>query len=124
MVIVAVYGNAVQCAAKAPHFWDDPAVRTIVIAERGDQLEKYGDILLTDLVEGTVPAGARQALVLSDSNCAPDEHGISHCLNHLQIGATQVLVQHHHDMRVVPCLSPGEVVNIIDAATYRRLLQS
>jgi hypothetical protein len=125
LLLILVAGNAGQRpAAAVPHFWEDPAIRTIVIADRDVELEKNGDILLTDLLNGEVPAGARQATVLSDSNCEPDENGISHCLNHLQIGDRQVLVQHHHDMRVVPCLSPGETVNIIDSETYRSLSQS
>ena len=107
--------------APAPHFWSDPALRTIVIAGSGDHLAKKGDILLTNLVEGRLPAGATQATVLSDANCEPDAQGISHCLNQLQIGDTQLTVRHNHDMTKVPCLGPGEKVNIVDVATFDQL---
>jgi hypothetical protein len=106
-------------AVQAQHFWRNPSLRTIVVAPAADQLEPKGAILLTNLVAGTMPAGAMQATVLTDSNCAPDANGISHCLNDLEIGGTRVTVQHHHDMRKVPCLAPGEKVNIVDEATFK-----
>ncbi|MBK9710662.1 MAG: hypothetical protein IPO81_04890 [Kouleothrix sp.] len=105
----------------APHFWSDPSLRTIVIASPADQLEKKNDVLLTQLLEGQLPSGASQATVLSDGNCDPDQNGISHCLNELVIGSTHVLVRHNHDMSKVPCLSPGEQVNIIDVPAFRQM---
>jgi hypothetical protein len=107
--------------AQAPHFWADPALRTIVVAAPADRPEKRGEILLTNLVGGVMPAGARRATVLTDSNCAPDADGVSHCLNELQIGDARVMVQHHHDMSAVPCLTPGETVNVLDAQAFKQL---
>lgn len=72
--------------------------------------------LNAELVEGTMPATAAVATVLTDTNCAPDEAGISHCLNELRLAdGSRLLLRHHHDMSIVPCLSPGEQVRI-DAA--------
>ncbi|WP_165360884.1 hypothetical protein [Candidatus Chloroploca sp. Khr17] len=51
--------------------------------------------------------------MLNDRNGEPDQDGISHCLNDLQIGNMIVTVQHHHDMRTVPCLTPGETVRLM-----------
>ena len=123
LVALAIFaGRATEPQpAPAPHFWSDPALRTIVIAGSGDHLAKKGDILLTNLVEGRLPAGATQATVLSDANCEPDAQGISHCLNQLRIGDALLTVQHHHDMTKVPCLGPGEKVNVVDVPTFEQL---
>jgi hypothetical protein len=59
--------------------------------------------------------------VRSDSNCQPDQQGVSHCLNQLEIGSTTVMVRHHHKMSEVPCLTPGETVNILSLAQYKQL---
>lgn len=105
-----------------PHFPPEAwSTRTIVIAENGEQLPRKGTVLLTSLVAGTVPQGARQATVLTDSDCAPDQNGISHCLNELAIDSVKVMIRHHHAMQAIPCLRPGEVVNIIDGPTYKSL---
>jgi len=57
------------------------------------------------------------AEVLTDEDCAPDPSGISHCRNALRLedGRT-IVVRHPHDMRQVPCLTPGERVVVKPAA--------
>jgi hypothetical protein len=62
-----------------------------------------------------------QAIVRTDSNCQPDQEGISHCLNELAIGSTTIIVQHHHKMSDVPCLTPGETINILSLEQYKKL---
>ena len=73
------------------------------------------------LVAGELPTSASKAIVRSDSNCQPDEQGVSHCLNELEIGAAKVVVRHHHKMSEVPCLTPGETVFVISAEHYKVL---
>ena len=109
---------------QASHFWRDPSIRTIVIAGANEQLTGKGNVLVTELVAGQLPGELRKGTVLTDSNCAPDRQGISHCLNNIAIGASEVQVRHHHDMRAVPCLTPGETVNIIDVQTFLDLPSS
>lgn len=75
-------------------------------------------VLRGTLVAGTFHDGAHVAEVLSDRDCAPDADGISHCLNELDLGSTRITIRHHHRMNEVPCLSPGETVRVMDAATY------
>jgi hypothetical protein len=77
---------------------------------------------MANLREGHMPVGATSATVLSDSNCAPDTNGISHCLNQLKIGGTVVTVQHHHAMAKVPCLAPGETIQLMTLDQYRQQL--
>lgn len=64
------------------------------------------------LLRGAVEAPT-MATVLSDENCEPDVHGYSHCLNELELpDGERIAVRHTHRMSEVPCLSPGERVNL------------
>jgi outer membrane usher protein FimD/PapC len=123
-IVLLTQPSASQQETVAPHFWTDPSIRTIVVAAPNQQLPRKDDILLTELVAGSLPANVRTARVLTDSNCAPDAQGVSHCLNQLQIGSATVTVQHHHDMRNVPCLSPGETVNVLTDELFQQLPRS
>lgn len=113
----------------APHFVDTAQVdhhaatgeRIVVVARLGEPVPGIsGETgpLMTTLVSGQYPEGATQATVRTDENCAPDQGGVSHCLNELDFGATQVVVQHHHAMAKTPCLTPDEVVNVMTVAQY------
>ncbi len=64
-----------------------------------------------------MPTRGVPAEVLTDEECAPDSAGISHCRNVLRLedGRT-IVVRHPHDMRLVPCLTPGEGVVVRPAA--------
>lgn len=118
--------NPPPAPAAAPHFVDvkaPGAPRIVVIGRMTDALpgtSNEAGYLMANLRSGQIPAGATTATVLSDSNCAPDADGISHCLNDLQIGNVIVTVQHHHNMNQVPCLSPGEAVALMSLADYQR----
>lgn len=118
-LFVVTRQRAAEQHVPAPHFWADPSIRSVVITKRVESVAKKGDILVAELVAGHLPPQTRTATVLTDSNCTPDPVGISHCLNEMAVGAAKVTVRHHHDMRTVPCLSPGETVNILDPATYK-----
>lgn len=62
------------------------------------------------LVSGLVTHRMR-ARVLTDTRCAPDAMGVSHCLNRMQLAdGTSITVVHDHRMMDMPCLSPGERV--------------
>lgn len=111
--------NPPPAQAPVPHFIDTTkprAQRILVVGNATEQLPGTSNAhgyLMANLRTGEIPAGASEAEVLSDSNCAPDADGISHCLNDLRIGNVVVTVQHHHDMTAVPCLSPGETVTLL-----------
>lgn len=114
--------------AAAPHFVDvqaPGAPRTLVIGGPSDVLpgtSNQAGYLMANLLTGQIPPGAMTATVLTDTNCAPDADGVSHCLNDLQIGNRVVTVQHHHNMAEVPCLSPGETVTLLTLAAYQAQL--
>ena len=122
---------AVASSTPVAHFvtvgTDQPAapgtIRTLVVAPAGQalpQLSGVGGVLMANLVRGQLPAEATQATVQTDENCAPDQQGISHCLNQLTIGTLAITVQHHHAMSTTPCLSPGETVQLLTLAQYQR----
>jgi hypothetical protein len=100
----------------------DPALRTMVVVS-GDMAKpelRAGDILV-DLETGAVPIGIHRATVLTDTDCAADAEGVSHCLNEMAVGRATFAIRHHHKMMEEPCFSPTEQVNVIDAATYATL---
>ncbi len=64
-------------------------------------------------VKGEIPKTVTVATVKTDEDCAPNSAGISNCLNKLRLKDGSMLeVRHPHDMHKVPCLSPGEKVNV------------
>ena len=65
------------------------------------------------LVKGTLPGGFVEATVLTDEDCAPDRHGVSHCRNKLRLpNGKTITVRHPHRMHDVPCMTPGETVRV------------
>jgi hypothetical protein len=124
LLALAMRAPSTAPAAQVPHFIDVPsarsspniALRTMFIGAKDAELplSGTGGVLFTTLVSGQVPLGATQAVVQSDSNCQPDQNGVSHCLNELMINGAKVVVQHHHKMSETPCLTPGETVILTD----------
>jgi hypothetical protein len=68
---------------------------------------------LVYLTKGRLPTAATTGKVLTDTNCAADRNGISHCSNMIRIASgREITVRHDHSMMNDPCLSPGERVLI------------
>ena len=68
---------------------------------------------LVYLTNGKSPAKATTATVVSDTDCAADRNGISHCANILRLASgRRITVRHDHSMMNDPCLSPGERVHV------------
>jgi hypothetical protein len=110
--------------ALSPGNQTDSERRTVIIAHAREGLPNFSAtdrLLVTSLVDGQLPSQAMQAVVRTDANCQPDEHGVSHCLNELAVGSETVVVRHHHKMSEVPCLTPGEMVTILSLEQYKRL---
>ncbi len=126
----ATTSTAPATPAVAEHFVDvspgsnTAALRTVVIAGPGERLpfmSEVGSMLMASLEWGKLPSGATRARVLTDANCQPDQDGVSHCLNELDFGSARVVVRHHHKMSEVPCLTPGEEVNILTLDQFKEL---
>lgn len=93
-------------------------LRTLLVWATMPAPSEPGRVLQAQLRGGRMPAGVTTAVVLSDEDCAPDAAGISHCRNALQLeDGRRIVVRHPHDMRLVPCLTPGERVVVRPAAS-------
>jgi hypothetical protein len=106
----------------ASHFHEGEARLVVVSTAPSDRLPLESEdkfVLSALLLEGDLPVGRSMATVLTDLNCQADEQGISHCTNDVQIGEMQIALQHDHDMRKIPCLTPGEVIELVSLADYR-----
>jgi hypothetical protein len=68
---------------------------------------------IVHVITGTAPAHAMGAATLTDESCQPDNAGVSHCLNELKLANGQtIVVRHDHNMHAMPCLNPGEHVQV------------
>ncbi len=94
------------------HQPDPTSIRTVLVSDTPiDFVSEPGGDVRGFLTDGDMPDAGTRATVLTDENCAPDERGVSHCVNQLELVGGDVLeVIHHHRMNEVPCLSPGEAV--------------
>lgn len=76
---------------------------------------------LLQLAETDVLPAAWSAfgIVLSDTNCAPDSEGFSHCHNDIELASgNRLTVIDTHDMRRNPCLEPGQRLSLKKIAPY------
>jgi len=90
------------------------ATRTLFVTTSGESLSVSSTELSAVLESGNLPAAPTSAVVLSDLECTPDAQGVSHCLNELRLESGETLtVRHNHRMHDVPCLQPGEVVQLL-----------
>lgn len=72
-----------------------------------------GGLELVYLIKGTMPRRATTATVITDTDCAADRNGVSHCSNILRLAsARRITIRHDHSMMNDPCLSPGERVRV------------
>jgi hypothetical protein len=68
---------------------------------------------LVYLIKGRMPARATTGTILTDTGCAADRNGISHCSNVLRLASSlRITIRHDHSMMNDPCLSPGERVRV------------
>ncbi|HUZ75798.1 MAG TPA: hypothetical protein VMU87_22655 [Stellaceae bacterium] len=78
-----------------------------------DQNGQGGRYLL-QIADGSVPNGAAvSGVVTSDTNCAPDAQGLSHCRNGIALSnGDRITVIDIHTMSRNPCLQPGETLSM------------
>lgn len=82
--------------------------------EKGLNLQKNGvnGIYVVNLLSGSFE-GEVKGKVLSDTNCTPDEEGISRCHNEIELDNQQkIMVVTPHNMQKNRCLRPGESVRL------------
>lgn len=93
------------------------AMRTLVVRSGKEPAPSEPGMTMRAKVErGRLPTSPVVARVTSDEDCAPDAHGVSHCLNRLRLpNGRRLAVRHPHRMTEVPCMTPGERVRILGA---------
>ena len=90
------------------------ALQARVCGPRTGCANGQASLSLVRFVGGDRPPATGTATVLTDTNCEPDAHGISHCLNALRLqGGGSLVVRHAHDMHMFPCLAPGDTVKLL-----------
>lgn len=100
-----------------PHGTPLAELRTVVLRRGTVSPSPPGSVLHTQLMTGAMPPARTTAVVLTDEDCEPDAAGVSHCRNKLLLaGGRRLVVRHYHKMSIVPCLSPGEEVEVLPAA--------
>jgi hypothetical protein len=87
--------------------------RLMVSADRAPAPSQPGATMRALRLGGVVPRTAAVGTVVSDDDCAPDAVGISHCINGIRLANGRMLsVRHPHRMAEVPCMTPGERVQV------------
>jgi hypothetical protein len=102
-------GEAGPVARTAP-----TSMRTLIVsARRSPAPSRPGTTMRALRLSGVVPRTAAVGTVVSDDDCAPDAAGISHCVNRIRMANGRMLsVRHPHRMAEVPCMTPGERVQV------------
>lgn len=115
VLALAGCGGSSEAETPVPHLVPESApLRTVLVGKDG--APDAGGPIRAELLEGPMPAAATTAVVLTDTDCAPDFAGISHCRNELRLAdGSTIAVRHHHDMQRYSCLSPGEKVRVLPA---------
>lgn len=96
----------------AAHYAAPGSTRTLTFSA-SNVLDSDKNHAHVSLLQGKLPSGITQVKVLTDENCAPDGQGVSHCLNRLSYSGGEITVRHNHKMADVPCLQPGEVLQVV-----------
>lgn len=102
-------------ATAVPHYQAAELRRVVIVPDA--QVSRGQDPVLVQLIDGAIPSGVTQLLVLTDQNCVPDADGVSHCINQVRFitadGVGEATLQHHHRMAEEPCLAPGETIALV-----------
>jgi len=93
---------------------------------KGAPISRWADsgrdgLYLLQVVSGPTPARGAQieGTVTSDTNCAPDAQGLSHCRNGIELGSgVRLEIVDTHAMMQQPCLVPGQRVVISGFAPH------
>ena len=77
------------------------------------QANGAGGRYVAPVVVGKTPKVRTLGVVLTDTDCAADAEGLSHCHNQIELSnGARITIRDNHNMMVNPCLSPGESVSV------------
>jgi hypothetical protein len=96
-----------------PHGIELPGVRHVHVTQVMPEPSTGDEDIHVMYESGSMPPADTTGTVLTDQDCTPDAMGVSHCLNRIRLANGETMaVRHPHRMSEVPCLAPGEVVEI------------
>lgn len=81
------------------HFMDPNQVREIRIVKLGEDatIDPGQGVAVVTLLAGSMPNAGTTVTVATDTDCAPDPNGVSHCHNELNLSnGSKLTIQHHH----------------------------
>lgn len=88
-------------------------VRTVLVGKKSALGENNGTLRVGYQSGAQAPVATTDATVTTDENCTPDADGVSHCSNDIRLAdGKKIRVEHAHRMHDVPCLVPGERVQL------------
>ena len=75
-------------------------------------LNGKGGRYFVPIIQGKL-LGPTIGIVKTDSNCTPDDQGLSHCHNRIELPSGRTItIQNTHKMKNFRCLSPGEQIAV------------
>jgi len=96
---------------------NDTGIPTLITDLASWQGNGEGGRYYAPIIAGATPGQATLGTVRTDTDCAPDAEGLSHCHNVIELlsGGT-ITIQDNHNMMVNRCLGPGEEVTVTPIA--------
>ena len=90
------------------------SARTVAVSRAMPMPSAHERRLSAMLERGTMPDRPMMAEVMTDTDCTPDAEMISRCRNVMRLAdGREIVLRHPHSMARVPCLAPGEHVQLI-----------
>ena len=90
------------------------STRTVAVSWQMPMPSAHERRLSAMLEDGRMPDRPMMAEVMTDTSCTPDAEMISRCRNVVRLeDGRQIVLRHPHDMTKIPCLAPGERVQLI-----------
>ena len=90
------------------------SARTVAVSRAMPMPSAHERRLSAMLEQGAMPDRPVMAEVMTDTDCTPDAEMISRCRNVVRLAdGRQIVLRHPHDMAKIPCLAPGERVQLI-----------
>ena len=108
---VVVAGFLVAGLSSAAWAWE-PKLPNGVQGPSSWYLNGKGGRYFVPIIQGKL-LGPTIGIVRTDSNCTPDDQGLSHCHNQIELlSGRTITIQNTHKMKNFRCLSPGEQITV------------
>ncbi len=108
LIIIGLFVAGLSSSAQA---WE-PKLPNGVQGPTSWYINGKGGRYFAPIIRGRL-LGPTSGIVRTDSNCAPDNQGLSHCYNRIELlSGKTITIQDTHKMSNFRCLRPGEQVTV------------